>query len=99
MQFDITSLVIGVLVGALIGVSLAVPRVGRILANIASIAFLTAGGGFLTWAITGIASGESLRPVGWEQLNISTPVEALGVGAGLLVGGIFILILAAKGRG
>ncbi|QDV47754.1 hypothetical protein Enr13x_76660 [Stieleria neptunia] len=94
MQFDITSLIVGGLVGALVGVALAVPRVGRILACVISVVLFTAGAGCLIWASSALISGEELRPLDWHQLYIASAAEALGVGGGLLIGGILVLVLA-----
>ncbi|WP_182865583.1 hypothetical protein [Stieleria mannarensis] len=94
MQFDITSLIVGGLIGATIGVALAVPRVGRILACVISVALFVTGAGFLIWAISAMIRGDELRPLDWHQLYIASPAEALGVGGGLLIGGILVLVLA-----
>ncbi|PAY18912.1 hypothetical protein CKO51_13860 [Rhodopirellula sp. SM50] len=94
MPLDITSLIVGGLFGALVGVALAVPRVGRILACVVSVVLFTAGAGFLIWAGSALISGEELRPIDWNQLYIASAAEAMGLGGGLLIGGILVLVLA-----
>ena len=94
MPLDITSLIVGGLFGAIVGVALAVPRVGRILACVVSVVLFTAGAGFLIWAGSALIRGEELRPIDWNQLYIASVAEALGVGGGLLIGGILVLVLA-----
>ncbi|QDV88432.1 hypothetical protein [Planctomycetes bacterium TBK1r] len=94
MPLDITSLIVGGLFGALVGVALAVPRVGRILACVVSVVLFTTGAGFLIWAGSALISGEELRPIDWNPLYVASAAEALGVGGGLLIGGILVLVLA-----
>lgn len=96
MQFDLTSLVLGILVGAVIALAFAAPRVGRALACIASISLLAIGVGCITWGTASLVGVDEFRSIGFERLNISTPVEALGLGGGTLFGGVLGLYLAAS---
>jgi hypothetical protein len=93
VSFDLTSFIVGALVGALVAVGLAVPRAGRIFCTIIAVALLVCGIGFLTLAISLLISGDELRPIGWWQFSIASPWEALALGSGVLVGGILLLVL------
>jgi hypothetical protein len=98
MQFEIASFALGVLTGSLIAVAIAIPRVGRIFSRIISVIFFAAGAGFLTWAINAIVSGAEFRPIAWGPFRIGEPVEALGLGGGLFLGGILALVLSFVGK-
>ncbi len=98
MQFDIASFAVGVLTGSLIAVAIAIPRVGRIFSRILSVIFFAAGAGLLAWAIVAISIGAEFRPIVWESFRIGEPVEALGLGGGLLLGGIMALVLSFIGK-
>jgi hypothetical protein len=98
MQFEIASFALGVLMGSLIAVAIAIPRAGRIFSRIVSVIFFAAGAGLLTWAIVAIVSGAEFRPIAWESFRIGEPVEALGLGGGLFLGGILALVLSFIGK-
>ena len=94
MQFDITSFVLGVLLGGLALGIFVFPRVLRILTRIASVILLGSGVGLLSWSLDALLRVGELRPMGWERLNISTPSEAIGWGTACLVAGTLALILS-----
>ena len=96
MNVDITSLVLGVLAGVTLALAFAVPRIGRIFACILAVVLMTGGVGFLIWSIVSMTGVSEFRPIGTERLNLSTPVEALGLGAGLLAGGILTLVFSVR---
>lgn len=98
MQFEIASFALGVLTGSLIAVSLAIPRAGRVFSRTASVILFSLGAGFLTWAIVAMATGSEFSPVAWQSFRISDPVEALGLGGGLFLGGILALVLSFGGK-
>ena len=97
MQIELTSFVLGALVGVLVAVAFAIPRVGRVLSCMSAVVLMIGGVGFLTWAIAAIFSNEELRPISWEQLYVASPAEAFGLGGGLLAGGILSLVLSTRG--
>ena len=94
IQFDITSFILGIFLGSVLSLAFAIPRVGRILAGILSVMLIAAGAGFLIWAGASLLGVESFRPIGSERLNVSTPVEALRLGGGLLIGGFLAIYLS-----
>ncbi len=94
MQFQLASFVMGVLVGSLLSVAIAIPRVGRILARFATVLLFIAGIGFLTLGIVSIVWGGEFTSISLDQISIDAPAEALGIGGGLLAGGILALVLS-----
>ncbi len=98
MQFEIASFAFGVLTGSLIAIAIAIPRAGRIFSRIISVIFFAIGTGFLTWAISAVVSGSEFKPIIWESIRIGEPVEALGLGGGLFLGGILALMLSFVGK-
>lgn len=97
MQFEFASLAIGILAGSLITVAIAVPRAGRIFAQLASVVLMMGGIGLLSLGIVALATGGEFTPVVREQITIDQPVEAIGVGGGLLAGSILALVLSFLG--
>jgi hypothetical protein len=99
MDFNVTSFVLGVTIGALVVLAIAYPRVGRIVARTLSVALIAGGVGLLTWAIDGLIRDGVLRTmVCVGQFTITEPSEAIGAGAGLLIGGGLALLLSFFGR-
>ncbi len=98
MQVEFASLAVGVLVGALIATAIAVPRAGRILAQLASVLLLISGIGLLSLGIVGLATGGEFTPIAWDRITVDQPVEAIGLGGGLLAGSILALVLSLVGR-
>ncbi len=97
MQLDVASFAIGILAGSLITVAIAVPRAGRIFAQLASVVFMMGGIGLLSLGIMGLVTGGEFTPVVWERITIDQPGEAIGVGGGLLAGSILALVLSFLG--
>jgi hypothetical protein len=98
MDFNVTSFVLGVTTGALVVLAIAYPRVGRIAARTLSVALIAGGVGLLTWAIDGLIRDGVLRTMVWGRFMLSEPSEAIGAGAGLLIGGGLALLLSFFGR-
>ena len=94
MVFDITSFFLGVILGVLAMASFAFPRIGCILTRLVAVVMLTMGVGLLTWAIDALFRSESLRPFGLIGVAIEQPSEAIGCGAGLVVGAIVAFSLS-----
>lgn len=99
MNFNVTSFVLGVAIGALVVLAIAYPRVGRIVARTLSVVLIASGAGLLTWAIDSLIRGDALRSmVSVGQYTITEPSEAIGAGTGLLIGGGLALLLSFFGR-
>ncbi|HEY8505642.1 MAG TPA: hypothetical protein VIL46_13740 [Gemmataceae bacterium] len=89
-------LVVGLLLGSLFTVSLCLPAVGRSLARVVAVVFLSAGAGMGIWAAVSVVRGDPLRPL--FGLDIVTEVsEAFAWGGGLLFAGLLTLILSYAG--
>jgi hypothetical protein len=100
MDFNVTDFVLGVASGAIVVLSIAYPRVGRIVARTLSVALIAGGVGLLTWAIDSLVRGDALRAMVWGCFSLSEPSEAIGAGTGLLIGGGLALLLSfSRGRG
>lgn len=98
MNFDITSLAIGLLTGSIVTIAIANPRVGRIVARaLASIA-VAAGVGLVIWGIAAMTMDVGFSTVEYGPVIISEPIEVLGLGGGLLIGGIMVLVLSMLGK-
>ncbi len=98
MQFEISSLLGGLVLGSLLTAALAFPRVGRILARLLSVLLFVGGIGLIAWATGGLILGSDLTPFVIGQVTIADTSDAIGWGAGLLAGGILTLILSTLGR-
>jgi len=98
MQFEIASFALGVLSGSLLAIAIAIPRVSRVFLRITTVILFAGGAGFLTWAIVALACGAEFNPIVWGALRIREPVEALGLGGGLLLGGILALVFSFVGK-
>ena len=97
MALQITSFVLGAAAGAIVTVSFAFPRVGRIATRILAVLGIAAGAGLLAWGFRALFGGDSLRAIEVQSVVISQPSEALGWSAGLLAGGITALVLSFLG--
>ena len=97
MMFDLTSFVLGVMIGGLVVACFAIPRVGRILTKCLAAALLAAGVGMLIWVSVQELRGGTLTPIVWRQIIITQPGEALGWGGGLVCGGILALVFSCIG--
>jgi hypothetical protein len=98
MNFDVTSFILGLSIGALLTLAVCFPRVGRILARSLSAVLLAAGAGLLGWVIYAAIRDEPLTPMGWAAVTIAQPSEAIGWAIGLLIGGITALALSFTAR-
>ena len=98
MSFDIASFAVGGLIGSILAVAIAIPRAGRVFTRLISVVFMVAGVGLLTWAIVTLATGAEFRAIEWESFRIAEPVEALGVGGGLLAGALLSMALSTRRR-
>ena len=98
MDFNVTSFVLGVAIGAIVVLAIVYPHVGRVVARTLSVTSIAGGVGLLTWAIDAIFCGEELRTVVLGRFMLSEPSEAIGAGAGLLIGGGIALLLSFFGR-
>ena len=94
MNFDIPSFAIGLLIGSLFTVGIAVPRVGKIVARTLAALAIGAGVGLVTWASAAIITDAGFSTIEYGQIIISEPVEVAGLGGGLLIGGIIVLALS-----
>jgi hypothetical protein len=97
MFVEITSFLLGAMMGAVVMASIAYPRVGRTFARILAVLAMAVGGGLLTWALDALIRGDTLRGIEWQPIAISQPSEALGWSAACLVGGIASLVLSYIG--
>lgn len=70
------------------------PAVRKSLANIFAVLAMGVGIGILSWAICSVALGEQIRSLGSLPILVSTLVDAIGLGAGLLAAGITALALS-----
>ena len=98
MDFNVTSFVLGVAIGSLVVLAIAYPHVGRVVARTISVALIAGGIGLLTWAIDSLIRGDALRMLVLGGFTLSEPSEAIGAGAGLLIGGGIALLLSFFGR-
>lgn len=98
MQFEISSFLGGLVLGSLLTVALAFPRIGRIFARIAAVLFFIGGIGLIAWATGGLLLGSELTPFDLGQIAIADASDAIGWGTGLLAGGILTLVLSSLGR-
>jgi len=90
------AIVVGLLLWGLIS-----PRVGRVYAKVFAVLAIGAGVGVLVWGICAAAMGEEIRSLAAFPTLITSPGEAIGLGAGLLVAGVTAMTLAlpcTKGR-
>ena len=94
MTFDVTSLVVGILIGVLIATSIGYPRIGRIFARAVAVVFCSFGVGLLVWSSDALIRGNEINSIVWQQVAISEASEALGWGVALVVGGIATLFLS-----
>ena len=92
MLFDVTSFVLGAMLGAGLLAAIAFPRIGRILTRLVAVVLLAVSVGMLTWATVAVSSGSQLTRIVWQPLlNIGQPSEVYGWGGGLLVAGALTL--------
>ena len=98
MDFNVTSFVLGVATGSLVVLAIAYPHVGRVVARTLSVALIAGGVGLLAWAIDTLIRGDELRTIVLGRFMLSEPSEAIGAGAGLLIGGGLALLLSFFGR-
>ncbi len=87
---QVTNFVVGLLVGGIVTLAIAYPRVGRIVARVLAACALAAGVGLLVWAGEAMLNQSQLRAFGWQRLTVSQPGEALAWGVGLLVFGFAV---------
>lgn len=95
MRFDGSSLLAGLLLGVLLTVCLAFPRVGRTLARVIAVLLFVGGIGLIAWAVGGLSMGAELTAFEVGPVLIAHPSDAFGWGAGLLAGGILTLVLSS----
>ena len=88
--------VAGVLLGTLFTAAIHRPRVAKFTARLFSVLAMGAGGGLLTWAIITFVNNADFRaPFGLRI--VTSPVEGIGWGAGLLAASILALVLSFVG--
>lgn len=90
--------VLGALIGILITTAFSFPRVGRAVGKTTAVILLSLGVGLITWGIFGLIDAEAFKPMEFGPVLFSTAAQALGWGAGGLVGGLTALTLASIGR-
>ncbi len=98
LDHPLLGLVLGILIGALLTVSLSFPRVGRGLGKLMAVALLGLGGGLLCWGLIGSLSSAAFEPMEFGPVLFSSAAQTLGWGVGCLCGGITALVLAFVGR-
>ncbi len=89
-------LLLGVLAGIFLTASLSFPRVGRAISKTCAVILLAVGAGLIAWGITGLSSG-SFEPLEFGPVLFSSDAQAIGWGAGGLVGGTTSLVLSFVG--
>jgi hypothetical protein len=94
MTSSLTAFVLGVLVGVLGSLAIVFPRVGRVMAQIAGTAAAAVGIGLLIWAFDAAGRESELTGIIVGNIRIVQVSEALGWGAGLLIGGAVVLLLS-----
>ena len=98
MTFEITSFVIGLLTGSILTLAIAFPQAGRALTRVVAVTATAIGCGLLIWAFDALARECTLAAIALGQLRIAQPSDAIGWGAGLLLGGVIALFLSFLGR-
>lgn len=78
MAIDVTSLLIGGLIGVILTIALVFPRIGRILARTMAVSTLALGLGGIVWVIDANARDAELSPIVLQNFVISEPSEAVG---------------------
>jgi hypothetical protein len=94
MTVEITAFVAGILVGALSALALVFPQVARAVARAIGTVALATGGGMLVWGFDALGRDSELTGIIVGSLRVTQTSEAMGWGAGLLIGGIVALLLS-----
>ncbi len=89
--FEVTSFVLGLILGGLLTLGVCFPRVGRIFARTLAVVLLAGGGGMLTWVSYGLLREEAWTAIVWGPIRIAQTSDAFGWSVGLLIAGIAAL--------
>ena len=93
MDIEFASFAVGVVTGSLMAIALAIPRIGRTLSQCVAVVGLISGIALLATGIVSLATRNSFSTIRLASLRISEPVEAIGLGGGLVLGCVLVIVL------
>ena len=95
---QVSSLLLGMVVGVLITACFCFPRVARAVGKILAVTLMGAGAGLITWGLVTSLGQEDFKPLTIGPITFFFVSQILGCGAGCIVAGITSLVLALVGR-